>query len=69
MDIDELAKSYRQYVQARIQIREVGSFGGGLTGIFEGTIARHLQSESDYVAAELRRRALEVEGLRVISKK
>lgn len=69
MDIDALIASYRRYLLASIQAREVGSFGGGLDKMFGATIAEHRVAEEAYIIAELARRGAEVAELKAISQK
>lgn len=69
MNLEDLARSYRQYVQASIQIRECASFGGGLVELFQKQIADHQAAERAYIDGELARRAAEVADLKAISHK
>ena len=71
-DIDPikgLIASYRAYLQASIQLREIGAFGGGLDAIFRTTIREHQQAEEAYIKDKLEARAEGVKSLKAISHK
>jgi hypothetical protein len=69
MDIEKLVASYRGYLQASVQLREIGAFGGGLADMFRGTIRAHQEAEEAYVREQLIARSKEVDDLKAISHK
>lgn len=69
MDIEALIISYRRYLQASIQFREIGAFGGVAKDIFAKQIAEHQANEATYIQEQLSKRSDELQALKAISHK
>lgn len=64
MDIDDLIQSYRKYLQASIQHREIVSFSSQLSDIFRQQINEHKAKEAAYIEQQLIARGAEVAKLK-----
>lgn len=53
----ELLSSYHRSIQAKVQLQEFQSWGGGMTDRFRQTIVEHQELEDRYVAAMIESRA------------
>ena len=69
MDFEPMIRSYRIYLQARIQSVECQSFGGGLYEGFMQEIAEHQEAEERFVNRMLEERAAHVAELKAVSHK